>query len=114
MENIDKKRKVQQVIVSTYERNMFKRYALDKLDLLIEAELKRLYGISSDKPCFEHFQLNLGNGYFSQEELKEIKSNIKMFNKLSSSNKKQQEEAINYLEIALKIRAIECPWKTIK
>lgn len=96
--------------LSTSERTKIKTIALCKLDQLIEAELKRLYAISSIKPSWENFEIRTDGDRFSLEELEEVKNNITNLNKLSSVHDEEREKAINYLKITLQSRAIECPW----
>lgn len=96
--------------LSTFERTKIKRIALYKLDQLIEAELKRLYAISSIKPLWENFEIRTDGDWFSLKELEEVKDNITNLNKLSSVDDEEREKAIKYLKITLQFRAIEYPW----
>ena len=96
--------------LSTFEKTRAKREALDKLDLLIEAELKRLYGISPDEPILEKFEVCIDKHNFSAMELGEIKSNIAILRKLSSNNAEERKEATDWLSVALQFRAIAWPW----
>ncbi len=97
--------------LSTVERNEIKKSALSKLDLLIEAELNRLYVISPNKINLNGFEINVGDKYFTDEELNEIQRNIDQLNMVSSNNEEKITIARNYLKIALQFRPIEWPWK---
>lgn len=96
---------------STPERNIIKHQALEKLDKLLKAELKRLHDISPEKPLFEQFEILSDNNYFTPEEFEEVKGSITKLNRLSSNNPDIRDCSKKYLEITLKTRAIECPWK---
>lgn len=96
---------------NTGEKGTIKRQALEKLDKLLEAELKRLHDISPEKPLFEQFEILSDNNYFTPEEFEEVKGNITKLNQLSSNNPDERDCSKKYLEITLKTRAIECPWK---
>ena len=96
---------------STYEKEIIKRQALEKLDKLLKAELKRLHDISPEKPLFEQFEILSDNNYFTPEEFEEVKGSITKLNQLSSNNPDIRGCSKKYLEITLKTRAIECPWK---
>ena len=96
----------------TYEeRRNIKRKALDKLDLLIEAELNRLYKISPNKLNLDNFEICIDGDYFSDLELEEISSNIAILKKLSAKDEKEREKAKNWLDIAFLCRPIICPWE---
>lgn len=99
--------------LSTFERNEIKRSALKKLDLLIETELKRLYAISPNKINLNGFQINnnVGDKYFTDEELNEIQRNIDQLNMVSSNDEEKITKARNYLKTALQFRPIEWPWE---
>lgn len=97
--------------LSTVERNEIKKSALNKLDLLIEVELKRLYAISPNKINLNGFDINVGDKYFTDEELNEIQRNIDQLNMVSSNDEEKIAIARNYLKIALQFRPIEWPWK---
>lgn len=97
--------------LSTFERTKAKREALNKLDFLIEAELKRLYAISPDEPNLEEFEVCITSDYFSDNELEEIRENIAKLKKLSSKDEKEREKAKKFLKIILLCRPIICPWE---
>ncbi len=97
--------------LSTVERNEIKKSALSKLDLLIEAELNRLYVISPNKINLNGFEINVGDKYFTDEELNEIQRNIDQLNMVSSNDEKIITIARNYLKVALQFRLIEWPWE---
>jgi len=97
---------------STHERNIIKRQALEKLNKLLEAELKRLHDISPKKALFEQFEIISDNNYFTPEEFEEVKSNIVKLNQISSDNANERDFSINFLKTMLQIGAIEWPWST--
>lgn len=97
--------------ISYEERTNTKRKALDKLDLLIEAELKRLYAISPNEPNLDAFEICITTDSFSDIELYEISGNIANLKKLSSNDVKEREEAKKFLKIILLCRPIICPWE---
>lgn len=97
--------------LSNVERNEIKRSALKKLDLLIEAELKRLYAISPNKINLNGFEINVGDNYLTDGELNEIQRNIEQLNMVSSNDERTMTIARDYLKVALQFRPIEWPWK---
>ncbi|MBQ4398974.1 MAG: hypothetical protein II829_05245 [Bacteroidales bacterium] len=97
--------------LSTVERNEIKKSALSKLDLLIEAELNRLYVISPNKINLNGFEINVGDKYFTDEELNEIQRSIDQLNMVSSNDEEIITIARNYLKVALQFRPIEWPWE---
>lgn len=96
---------------NSHERDQIKRKALEKLDKLLEAELKRLHDFSPKKPILEQFKIIPDHGYFSPEELEEIKGNIASYNMLSSSDMNERTKAIHYIKNVLTIKSFEWPWK---
>lgn len=93
------------------EQTIIKRQALEKLDKLIQAELDRLFALSSGKAIYEQFELNIPKGYFTEEEKEQISHNIQQ---LKNIKKKQTQltDAINFLKTTIFSRGLTDPWAT--
>ena len=73
--------------------------------------MNRLYVISPNKINLNGFEINVGDKYFTDEELNEIQRNIDQLNMVSSNDEEKNTKARNYLKTALQFRPIEWPWE---
>lgn len=96
---------------TTMEKIEIKRRALEKLDILIQAELDRLSALSSRKAIYKKFELVIPDDYFTKEEKSLLSPNIR---RLENIKKKQTQltDAIKFLKTTISSRGLTDPWAT--
>lgn len=92
---------------TTMEKTRIKRQALEKLDKLVQAELDRLFALSSRKAIYEQFELVIPDNYFTEEEIKLISPNI-----IQLQNITPPTNAISFLKTTISSRGLTDPWAT--
>lgn len=86
--------------LSYEEKTKIKRTALEKLDLLIKAELDRLRSISDNEKSLSLFEIHFEDDHFTEDEIKEIKRNIDQL------NNNDVKEKVKDIKRTLKIRGL--------
>ena len=93
------------------EQTIIKRQALEKLDKLIQAELDRLFALSSRNAIYEQFELVIPDDYFTEDEKKLLSPNIRQLENIKK-NQTQLTDAINFLKTTIFSRGLTDPWAT--
>ena len=98
---------------TTMDKIKIKRKALDKLDILIQAELDRLFALSNKKSIYEQFELIIPDGHFTEEEKKLLSPNIRQLENIKKNQTQTQlTDAINFLKTTISSRGLTDPWAT--